>query len=318
MEDLRIKAKNLKQKMEIVGLFENFGYKQNDLYSIDNDGLMVVFSYKDGFIGDVLDYYYEDSDHKEITIEQLRDLVVLKRNDPNDATHIGRSGSQYYKGSNFYFWTGFKWVLSVNPYNCYKMKIITKEKPMKEYLEKQEDGSYKLVLWDGFSCVPECFIEVPKGADTLAGDGTTNYFWKHGVGKKGNMLIGCGESLSRYSDWDDCGDSAQQWLEQINDSSFDILWQREPIDKNEQVLRGILEGGQDNVNQPLHYNKGGIECINAIQSSMTHEAFCGYLKGNVQKYMWRYENKGGVESLKKAQWYLNKLIEVQNANSCKD
>lgn len=75
---------------------------------------------------------------------------------------------------------------------------------------------------------------------------------------------------------------------------------------------------QDNVNQPSHYNKGGVECIDAIQSSMTHEAFCGYLKGNVQKYMWRYENKGGVESLEKAQWYLNKLIEVRNETSSED
>lgn len=80
-----------------------------------------------------------------------------------------------------------------------------------------------------------------------------------------------------------------------------IVWQRES--KSEVV--------EDVVNQPSHYNKGGVECIDAIESSMTKEAFCGYLKGNVQKYMWRYENKGGVESLKKAQWYLNKLIEVE-------
>lgn len=64
----------------------------------------------------------------------------------------------------------------------------------------------------------------------------------------------------------------------------------------------------DAVNHPSHYASGEIECIDAIESSMTHEAFCGYLKGNVQKYMWRYENKGGLESLEKAQWYLNKLI----------
>lgn len=65
---------------------------------------------------------------------------------------------------------------------------------------------------------------------------------------------------------------------------------------------------EDTVNHPSHYASGEIECIDAIESSMTHEAFCGYLKGNVQKYMWRYENKGGLESLEKAQWYLNKLI----------
>lgn len=76
---------------------------------------------------------------------------------------------------------------------------------------------------------------------------------------------------------------------------------------NEMKENIILE---DNVNNPEHYNKGGIECIDAIESSMTKEAFAGYLKGNIQKYMWRYEQKGGAESLRKAQWYLNKLVNL--------
>jgi len=66
----------------------------------------------------------------------------------------------------------------------------------------------------------------------------------------------------------------------------------------------------DMVNSPPHYNSGNIECIDAIQESMSSEAFRGYLKGNIQKYIWRYENKKGVEDLKKAQWYLNKLIKT--------
>ena len=66
----------------------------------------------------------------------------------------------------------------------------------------------------------------------------------------------------------------------------------------------------DMVNSPPHYNTGNIECIEAIKESMTPEAFKGYLKGNIQKYIWRYEAKKGVEDLKKAQWYLNKLIET--------
>ena len=71
---------------------------------------------------------------------------------------------------------------------------------------------------------------------------------------------------------------------------------------------------EDVVNNPSHYNKGGIECIEAIEQSMTPSSFKGYLKGNVQKYMWRYESKAKpVEDLKKARWYLNKLIEVQEA-----
>ena len=56
----------------------------------------------------------------------------------------------------------------------------------------------------------------------------------------------------------------------------------------------------DAVHSPAHYNKGGVECIEAIKASMTTEAFAGYCKGNVMKYIFRYENKGGVEDLDKA------------------
>jgi len=66
----------------------------------------------------------------------------------------------------------------------------------------------------------------------------------------------------------------------------------------------------DPVNHPNHYASSGIECIEAIKASMTEEAFWGYLKGNVQKYLWRYEKKvAPAEDLKKASWYLTRLIE---------
>lgn len=55
--------------------------------------------------------YYCESHHsgEEINLPKLRDLVVLKRNDVNDATHLGKSGSQYYLGVKSYFWDGVKW-----------------------------------------------------------------------------------------------------------------------------------------------------------------------------------------------------------------
>ena len=64
----------------------------------------------------------------------------------------------------------------------------------------------------------------------------------------------------------------------------------------------------DPVHSPIHYAAGLIECIEAIEASMSPEAFKGFLKGNIQKYVWRYETKGGIESLQKAQWYLTRLI----------
>ena len=65
----------------------------------------------------------------------------------------------------------------------------------------------------------------------------------------------------------------------------------------------------DNVNHPVHYTTGGIECIEAIEAQLTPEEYRGYLKGNVAKYVWRENHKGGKESLQKAQWYLSRLVE---------
>lgn len=63
----------------------------------------------------------------------------------------------------------------------------------------------------------------------------------------------------------------------------------------------------DMVNSPPHYNESGIECIDAIAAA-TGEGFEFYLQGNIMKYLWRYRYKNGTEDLKKARWYLDKLI----------
>ena len=69
------------------------------------------------------------------------------------------------------------------------------------------------------------------------------------------------------------------------------------------------EDADDVVNSPEHYRQGGIEAIDAIQASMTREEFKGYLRGNAQKYLWRYRHKGKpVEDLRKAKWYLDRLL----------
>lgn len=61
---------------------------------------------------------------------------------------------------------------------------------------------------------------------------------------------------------------------------------------------------------PNHYKQGGLESIDAIKAFMSEEAFKGFLKGNCQKYLFRYEQKNGIEDLKKCQWYLERLISV--------
>jgi len=72
------------------------------------------------------------------------------------------------------------------------------------------------------------------------------------------------------------------------------------------MMRNLIED-KDNIN-PDHYKDSKIECIDAIESSMTPGSFQGYLKGTIIAYLWRYEKKNGHEDLNKAQWYLTKLI----------
>jgi|TARA_R110001592_G_scaffold122443_1_gene329243 hypothetical protein len=68
----------------------------------------------------------------------------------------------------------------------------------------------------------------------------------------------------------------------------------------------------DMVNSPSHYNFAGVECIDAIRAATGEEGFSYYLQGNIMKYLWRYKYKNGLEDLKKAEWYLNVLIEDQD------
>jgi hypothetical protein len=62
------------------------------------------------------------------------------------------------------------------------------------------------------------------------------------------------------------------------------------------------------VDHPDHYNKG-IETIDYIESWKMD-----FNQGNVIKYVSRYAMKGGLEDLKKARWYLNRLIELEEKN----
>lgn len=68
-------------------------------------------------------------------------------------------------------------------------------------------------------------------------------------------------------------------------------------------------GGSDNVNNPSHYGQGKIEAIEYISDFLTKEEYQGYLRGNIAKYLHRFPYKNGLEDLKKARWYLERLIQ---------
>lgn len=69
----------------------------------------------------------------------------------------------------------------------------------------------------------------------------------------------------------------------------------------------------DNVNHPKHYNNGKVECIDALEAATMGltgiEAVC---TANAIKYLWRHDHKNGNEDLRKAIWYIERLIKSRH------
>lgn len=151
-----------------------------------------------------------------------------------------------------------------------------------------------MAAWKYIKGSEKDFEGAPEWATVrVGGKILTLEYWADGF-KKGNACISCdgGGKQIRMDGIYDCGD---------------IIAQRERVTSiNDDRLAQCI----DNVNHPKHYTQGGIECIDAIKAATVGksgiEAVC---VANVVKYLWRYEEKNGVEDVKKARWYLERLIE---------
>lgn len=136
--------------------------------------------------------------------------------------------------------------------------------------------------------------EYVKGSEADFGRFSDNvlYVWRH--------------KNQNHSPWKHGSPVKNGWE---TDSDYTLIAERRKVDNlQSRVNDASLQQAFDTVQRPAHYNQSGIECIDAIAASMTPEEFQAYLKGNVQKYLWRYQHKNGVEDCRKAQWYLGRLI----------
>ena len=75
----------------------------------------------------------------------------------------------------------------------------------------------------------------------------------------------------------------------------------------------MTQSDNDIISRPEHYTYGSIECIDAIKEATRdlkgEEAFC---IGNAIKYLWRWKHKNGLEDLRKAQWYISRVLASEN------
>lgn len=75
----------------------------------------------------------------------------------------------------------------------------------------------------------------------------------------------------------------------------------------------------DNVNHPSHYETGNFECIDVMIETQGICAVQSFCICNAFKYLYRHRNKNHLEDIKKARWYIDKFIELEekeNAKSC--
>lgn len=66
----------------------------------------------------------------------------------------------------------------------------------------------------------------------------------------------------------------------------------------------------DNVNHPAHYNTGKYESIDVMVETQGINAVKDFCICNAFKYIYRHRFKNGTEDIKKAIWYLNKYVEL--------
>ena len=136
-------------------------------------------------------------------------------------------------------------------------------------------------------------------------------------------------TLDNFCDkWELCSDGCP--LKNLwRGTSYDCEWRKMTDDRLDKYLDYLdtirsanfnertinpSNSNPDMVNHPSHYCQGGIECIDAIKAATVNkrgiEAVC---VANVIKYLFRYETKNGLEDVKKAAWYIDRLIKELEA-----
>lgn len=222
---------------------------------------------------------------KEITLPELRDLVVLKRGLIEDATHVDKEDHRFkYRLIN----NDWHVITAVNPVwrkdsidlndAPLFMKPIEK-KEMKEYLEKQTDGSY--VMKSGFAFKDAGWIEIPEGMNYAYKDELNIHFTTLEMGYRDSIVIWQRESPS------DKLASAEQYR-QAEALPF--------IDDEPKSAWDTQVGGD-------HYKKYKIQpMLFALENNLNP------LQHSVLKYIMRHEDKNGKQDLEKAKHYIDLMI----------
>ena len=98
---------------------------------------------------------------------------------------------------------------------------------------------------------------------------------------------------------------------------------KNPVDEYD-FVRNIVDKEEksknepDSVNHPSHYETGKFECIEVMEEALGRDVVKGFCIGNAFKYLYRAKRKNGLEDLKKARWYLDRVISMEDEDATKE
>ena len=244
MENLKISVKSEADIQVCRRLFEQLGYVFTDMSFVANPSSLQVFSDGSGSL-------FEDHDsccNEEITREQLKEKVILHRNNVNDANHTDQDGWKWFISS-----TGVGYVFAVgnaeniprwdeSPLDHVELKpiqkpqsaLITEMSEVKEYLDPEDNYSYHkcAVIAQGTK-----WIEIPDGAELYA----------HWPMNK-NESFHSGTSFFESDEWNCCAWDVEQIKSGV--SGAKILWQRTEPQSENKVHTIKVKGFEDLIEGP--------------------------------------------------------------------
>ena len=210
MENLKIRVNNKAESKEVQELFFELGYEKGACSTGDYPALIIATPesrfQKTPYSSRATSLNHEaHSQYKEITLAELRDLVVLKRNDVGDATHTDGYYSFYVGKDKNYFFSSCDKAWCGTWKNVEILKPIEK-KEMKEYLDPENNYRFNVTDKPFFD-----WIEIPEGAEILIGlNKRIIGFYKNDFGLTWIDGKGWIETKNEYSDW----------------IKYPVLWQR--------------------------------------------------------------------------------------------
>ena len=171
MKDLKIRVNSEAESKEAQELFFELGYTwrgdSKDIFDFDMPEYIV--NWNNGYITVGDDF---DKNRQEITLPELRDLVVLNRNSIDDATHEDKNDREFkYRliDNNWYVITEGNPVWRKDSIDLNESSLFIKpiEKPMKEYLRKNSNGTYSYIGTVRPEHVSDFMIELPEGSNIV-------------------------------------------------------------------------------------------------------------------------------------------------------